>query len=528
MERQILKVLLACLIVAACKGPSSPGTSSSPESSQEEDTVSPRNRGITPANAYNDLFLDSMAVEKFIQQKRLDSHMANRLRSFYNTRNYEFAWLDSKGPTEQASAFQSLYSYSKDTGSSKAIDIRLDGLKTEDSLVITANNPEMTHLELQLTVRLVTYFRKRGGSVEQIEHMVPAQRYEVMQLADSMLKTNDHLFPAVAPMKAPLKAYMGYVRDGGWDTLPRVGKGYRKGQSSPDIRLIKKRLTLTGELADEDSSAVFDDALETAVNIFRNHYGYTENGVLNDTIIRELNVSAQARLQQLLINMERMKWMPAADKGKLILVNIPAFKLQVVEDRQQLFDIDIIVGKEGHSTTMFSGWLSQVVFSPYWNIPRSIIRKEILPAMNRRPGYLASKHMEITGHQNGLPVIRQLPGPHNALGRVKFLFPNSYNIYFHDTPEKSLFNHDIRTYSHGCIRLKDPMKMAQFVLENSPEWTTEKITAAMDSGKQTYVTVKHPVPVIITYFTAWVEGDTLHIAPDVYDHDIPFRNKLFL
>ena len=135
--------------------------------------------------------------------------------------------------------------------------------------------------------------------------------------------------------------------------------------------------------------------------------------------------------------------------------------------------------------------------------------------------------MEVTGQANGLPVIRQKPGAHNALGRVKFLFPNSYNIYFHDTPEKGLFERDNRAYSHGCIRLKDPVKMAQFVLEDSPQWTNEKIDSAMNSGKEKFVAVKDPVPVIITYFTAWTEGGKLHFASDVYEHDKIFKQKLF-
>jgi len=146
--------------------------------------------------------------------------------------------------------------------------------------------------------------------------------------------------------------------------------------------------------------------------------------------------------------------------------------------------------------------------------------------MDRNPNYLASKNMEITGESNGLPVIRQKPGEKNALGRVKFLFPNSYNIYFHDTPEKSLFERDNRAYSHGCIRLKDPVAMAKFVLEDAPEWTDEKIDEAMQSGKQKFVAVKHPVPVIITYYTAWMEDGALHFADDVYGHDAELLRKL--
>ncbi|WP_089904431.1 L,D-transpeptidase family protein [Chitinophaga arvensicola] len=517
--KRLLLITLFAYILQGCSSPSAPATSDA--------HISPVNTGITRENAYNDLFLDSSAIAAFITAEKLDDTTANRLRSFYNARNFEFAWLDSRGPVEQAAAFRSLYNYSKDSTSNRALDKRLNALMDEDSLSISAGDKEMVKTELQLTWRLINYFRETGGSIDQLEHMVPAQRYPAMALADSMLKTDDKVFPAVAAMKAPLKAYREYAGKGGWVQIPDIKKGLKKGQSSPEIIAVKKRLSLTGELKNNDSSAVFTDELETAINAFRNSNGYTQNGVLNDTVVKALNVPAEERLQQLLVNMERMKWMPVKPQGKLILVNIPAFVLHVTDGDKRLFDMDIVVGKEGHSTTMFSGMLNQVVFSPYWNIPRSIVRKEILPAIQRNKKYLASKHMEVTGEANGLPVIRQLPGQHNALGKVKFLFPNSYNIYFHDTPEKGLFERDNRAYSHGCIRLKDPVKMAQFVLEDSPQWTNEKIDSAMNSGKEKFVAVKNPVPVIITYFTAWTNGDKLYFASDVYGHDAVFKEKLF-
>jgi len=186
------------------------------------------------------------------------------------------------------------------------------------------------------------------------------------------------------------------------------------------------------------------------------------------------------------------------------------------------------VGKEGHNTMMFNGDLNQVVFSPYWNVPPSIVSKEILPAISRNPGYLAKENMEITGNEDGLPVIRQRPGGKNALGRVKFLFPNSFNIYFHDTPSKSLFEKDKRAYSHGCIRLKEPEKLANYVLRNQPEWTPEKIEEAMNSGEQKFVKVKDPIPVVITYYTAWVdENGQLNFRDDIYGHDANLAGKMF-
>lgn len=518
-----LLLLFAFAGFLACDAPTKKG--SAPGGDEPKVDITPRNTGITPENAYNNLFLDSSQIANFIKKKNLDESTGDRLWSFYNSRNYEFAWLDTSGAVEQMAAFRSLYTYSKDSSGNKSLDRQIDALVDDDEPHINAANASIVNTELELTLRLINYFKEKKGNMAQLEFMIPVRKYPITELADSMLHTSDKMFPAVEPLKTALKSYIKYTKDGGWDTLRSV-KSLKKGQSSPEIPAIKRRLQITGELKDADSSAVFDDALETAVNTFRTTHGLSANGVLNDSVIKQLNVPAQQRLAQIVANMERMKWIPETPDGRMVLVNIPAFMLHAVDGSKKLFDMPIVVGKEGHSTTMFSGFLNQVVFSPYWNIPRSIVRKEIVPAMNRNKHYLASKNMEVTGESNGLPVVRQKPGPKNALGQVKFLFPNSYNIYFHDTPEKGLFQRDNRAYSHGCIRLKDPVGMAKFVLEDAPEWTDEKIAEAMQSGKQKFVPVKHPVPVLITYYTAWMEDGVLHFADDVYGHDAELLKKL--
>jgi murein L,D-transpeptidase YcbB/YkuD len=168
------------------------------------------------------------------------------------------------------------------------------------------------------------------------------------------------------------------------------------------------------------------------------------------------------------------------------------------------------------------------VFSPYWNLPQNIVNKEILPAMARNAHYLEKNNMEIMGQNNGVPVIRQKPGGNNSLGKVKFLFPNSFNIYFHDTPAKSLFSKDVRAYSHGCIRLSEPEKLADYLLNDDPKWTKEKIKEAMNSGDEQFVAIKTSVPVFITYYTAWVdENGKLNFRNDIYGHDTDIAKKMF-
>ncbi len=190
--------------------------------------------------------------------------------------------------------------------------------------------------------------------------------------------------------------------------------------------------------------------------------------------------------------------------------------------------MEVVVGKEGTNTMMFTGELNQIVFSPYWNIPASIVRDEILPAIKKDPAYLKRKDMEIVSKTDTLPVIRQLPGTQNSLGKVKFLFPNTYDIYFHDTPDKSLFKKTNRAFSHGCIRLANAEKMASYLLRNQPEWTPAKIEEAMNSKKENNVKLKDPVLVVITYFTAWLNNaGELNYRNDVYGHDKNLSKKMF-
>ena len=256
--------------------------------------------------------------------------------------------------------------------------------------------------------------------------------------------------------------------------------------------------------------------------------GYTPNGVLTGALLREMHIPVTERIMQILINMNRMRWMPQEPGGQLIVVNIPEFILHMYNGKNKEFDMNVVVGKEGHNTTIFSDKLTTIVFSPYWSLPQDIVKKEILPAMARNGNYLKRHNMEIVGRNNGLPVIRQKPGGDNSLGKVKFLFPNSFNIYFHDTPVKSLFSKDVRAYSHGCIRLSNPEMLANYLLKDKPKWTKEKINEAMNSGNEEYVAVKNPVPVFITYYTAWVdENGTLNFRNDIYRHDEDIAGKMF-
>ena len=539
--KKIIFILTIPIVLLSC---AENAANSQEKKSTEEKNVSARDLSITKASSYSDLFLDTAAVSGFIAQNKIADSIARRLKSFYNSRNYQFAWFSSDGLTEQARGFWNLHDYvtTYDNDSSlkdKKLQKKMDRLIAEDELSVSASK-DFINTELTLTQHFITYmlnnYEKGYVKRKEMERFVPRKKENAVALADSLVNKkhkDDKYFEDVNEsyklLKEQLTRYLTLAKNGGWPQVPAIGKKpLKKGMSAPAIAVIKKRLAVTDGLTPNDTSQVFTDTLLTSVKNFQARHGFNETGIISDSLIKEMNVPVEKRIEQLLMNMDRMRWLANNPTGNLLVVNIPEFVLHVYEGEKKIYDIDVVVGKESHNTMMFNGDLNQVVFSPYWNVPPSIVAKEILPAMDKNPNYLAKENMEVTGNEDGLPVIRQRPGPGNALGKVKFLFPNSFNIYLHDTPAKSLFNKDKRAYSHGCIRVREPEKLANYVLRNQPEWTPEKISEAMNSGEEKYVKVKNPIPVVITYYTAWVdEGGRLNFREDIYGHDAKLAQKMF-
>ena len=528
-----------CNLVLSCTN----STSEEEREEKERKNVTTRDIGITAANSYSTLFMDSMVVEKFIAEQQVADSLARRIRSFYNARNYQFAWFSEDGLTEQARGFWNLHdyvtSYDGDTSlNHKGLQKTMARLTAEEELSVSASK-SFINTELLLTKHFIQYmlnnYEKGFVKRKEMERFIPARKRNALELADSLINKkhkDDKYFEDVNAsyrgLKEHLKTYHDIAKNGGWPVIPFSKGIYKKGATSPAIVTLKKRLALSGDMPGADTSQVFTDTLETGIKNFQQRHGFTPDGIITEALVKEMNVSAATRLQQILMNMDRMRWLAADPKGDLIVVNIPEFVLHVYERGKKVFDMVIVVGKEGHNTMMFNGDLNQVVFSPYWNVPPSIVRNEILPEMAENSNYLASQNMEIVSGDGEIPEIRQRPGGENALGQVKFLFPNSFNIYFHDTPSKSLFEKDRRAFSHGCIRLKEPEKMANYVLRKQPEWTPDKIYEAMNSGEEKYVKVKDPIPVIVTYYTAWAdEHGKLNFREDIYDHDRKLAKKMF-
>jgi murein L,D-transpeptidase YcbB/YkuD len=306
---------------------------------------------------------------------------------------------------------------------------------------------------------------------------------------------------------------------GGWPSLPATLR-MKPGQPSPHAPLLRARLQASGDLAGAGIGKVHDKALVAALKRFERRHGLRADGIVDADTLAALNVPVEDRIRQVELNLERWRWLRWTPEGRAILVNVPTFELHAYEEGKEVLTMRVITGQGDSPTPIFAETMTHVVFSPHWNVPPNIAETEILPAVRRDRGYLSRNDMEFVRGESGEVQIRQRAGPRNSLGLVKFLFPNPYHIYLHDTPGDALFARDRRALSHGCVRLEKPEALARFVLRGS-EWDDASIAAAMRSGNERFVALAEGVPLTIAYFTAWVDPDgSVRFAPDVYRHDV--------
>jgi murein L,D-transpeptidase YcbB/YkuD len=341
-------------------------------------------------------------------------------------------------------------------------------------------------------------------------------------------------------MRTALSTYRTHLSRGGWSTITS-GPALKPGIQAPRIAAIRKRLSITGEYGATTPETVdlYDAGLVEAVGQFQSKHGIDVDGVIGPGTIRAMNVSAETRINQIRVNIERGRWIDQALKGKkdLVIVNAAGFYLLTVLNGKFVWWTDVITGKPYHKTPLFTDNIKYVEFNPTWTIPGGILRNEVLPKLRANPGYLAAKGYDLIGSNGqkvdpagidwatmsgrGFPYrVVQPPGPKNALGLVKFIFPNKHNVYLHDTPSRQLFNKTGRAFSHGCVRVKDPMKFAEVLLGNRNGMTRAQIDRIVTSKKLTRVNLKKTIPVAILYWTAdpvWQGG--IRFYQDVYKRD---------
>lgn len=541
MTRHIPLLLVLAFLANGCSTPQAPPTVE--ERTQEIAEV------FESDVAYALRTLDSTDILRFLERHPEFRSDSAGIMDFYRRRRFQYAWFVKDSVSQSAVGFLSLAT-SEDTAFGEVAAFRdrlqllLEGTQSEGRNVALCDSCQQ-RLELNLTAQFFRFADKKyggliGKDLRELDWFIPRRKKDYARLIDSLtaghmdLSLLEPLHPQYALLKAHLKRY--YVLDTLVDWTPLSLGDRRKlepGDKAPVIADIRQRLMVLGDLVNNSDtlvlhSPVYDSTLVVAVKAFQIRHGLHPDGVIGQGMMKAVNYSPRERLRTLLVNMERLRWVPETSAPNLILVNIPEFRMHVFENGKEALSMDVVVGNVATRTVIFSDTLSTVVFSPYWGVPASIVRGEILPAMKKDPNYLAKKGMERVGGTDALPQIRQKPGAGNALGRVKFLFPNSYSIYFHDTPSKGGFAREQRAFSHGCIRLSRPADLAEYLLRNDTTWTSEKIKKAMFGGKETYVKLEEKHPVTIGYFTAWVDADgRLNFRDDVYGHDKRLAAELF-
>jgi L,D-transpeptidase YcbB len=339
-------------------------------------------------------------------------------------------------------------------------------------------------------------------------------------------------------LKRGLKSYRDIAHDGGWPAVPE-GDALKKGMTDERVAVMRKRLQITGDLAQGEPADpnLFDDELEQAVKSFQFRHNLNQDGVAGKKTIERMNVPVEDRINQIRVNMERARWVMHELHDDFLVVNIAGFNLRRVTNNKVVFYSPVIVGKKYHASPIFKAELQYFVINPTWTVPYSIASREMLPKLQKDPGYLAQHNMIIMDRdgkkldpnsidfdqysKNNFPfVIRQEPGPQNALGEVKFIFPNPFNVYVHDTPARSLFAMEDRAFSHGCIRLQNKWELLMNLTDEPDVWNMDKINEVLASGETTTVNFKKPIDILILYWTAGADReDRIYFDEDVYDRD---------
>lgn len=329
-------------------------------------------------------------------------------------------------------------------------------------------------------------------------------------------------------LRKALAKYLTIEKNGGWDAinLPEGFTALNPGDSSSVIIQIRRRLFTEGYLTTDSKSGWYDDTLETAIKAYKVAVNFADEATITKELTGQLNIPVEERIRCIAVNMERCRWLEPDVKlqSQFIAVNIPSFSLVYFIDGIPCLTSRVIVGKQATKTVVFTGEMSYIVFSPYWNIPAGILKNEILPQMRKDKNYLNTHDMEWTA--NG--KLRQRPGPENPLGLVKFIFPNSSSIYLHDTPAKHLFSKETRAFSHGCIRVEKAQELAVAILKNDAQWPQQRTEQAMHAEKESIYLLKNKIPVYIAYFTAWADdGGNVSFFEDIYRRDKQLAKFLY-
>ncbi len=493
--------------------------------------------GIYSNQNFSELKIDSQEIVIYLKKTPIPEPIRNEVVAFYTNRNNQLGWFNKGGMTCAAPNFYNqLQSYNHDFEDKSLNNADLDTFMKEfdtDEQHFLGDPKKVQLLDLTLTTTFFKYAEKvYGGTTQKISNLnwyIPRKKKNYQIVIDSLVsselceKLQEPVNQYYIRLRAYLKRYRTVQKKGGFPSVATQKKLLSVGDSDSCLLDLKKYLVLSNDLQTNDNSIVFTDSTSNALKIFQGRMGLLENGKLNQETITEINKPIEARIKQMMVNMERLRWIPMKMEQNYLLVNIPEFKLHIFENEKPLWNTNVVVGKKMNQTTVFRGNMSQIVLNPYWGVPTSIVKNELLPRIVQNSNYLADNNIEVTDGN-----YRQLPGKNNALGKMKFMFPNNFHIYLHDTPSKELFEKTKRAFSHGCIRVENPKKLVDYLLRNNNKWTPNKVNEVLQTDLQTGIKISPTVPVYIAYFTAWVDvNGKLNFRNDIYNLDQKLSKEVF-
>lgn len=501
------------------------------------------------------------------------SDFRSQLRDFYQPSDYALAWVTGNQPTAQAKALiQVLQNADKKGLRPDDYDAQrwADRLAQLAQIAPQTTLDESAHFDLALTVSAMRYISDlHSGRINpkyfdfglrvnrRAYKLADFLRTQVMNAQDvaQTLEQVEPSFPAYRRTEAALAHYLDLQKqgDGPAILIPSAKKPIRPGEAYDGISPLADRLRLLGDLPQDAKipadSRIYEGPLVEAVKQFQRRHGLTDDGSLGQDTFKQLARPISYRIAQLQLSLERWRWLPQDMQFPMVMVNIPEFHLLAYDDPQKpAISMKVVVGRsdEDHKTPVFADRMEYLIFRPYWKVPDSIILKEIIPFIQKDASYLGKHDYEMVNKQGTVVIpdsvdaetvrklatgdldVRQKPGNTNALGFVKFVFPNSYDVYLHGTPEHQFFARSRRDFSHGCVRVEDPVALALWVLRD-PTWTKERILAAMKNEKKDayQVNLKKPIPVLILYSTAMArENGEVDFYDDVYKQDLNLQHAL--
>ena len=519
-------------------------------------------------NAYQNVFIEHLEMGPATYQNinahgKIAADIDKRLTEIYHGNKLQPFWIKDGKPSLRAADILAVLKDAESHGLNPA-SYFVDKI---DQYWDSKDTAGLVRLDLLLTMGMMRYVAdQREGRMEprtldpklfagarDVEVDWDILRKTAFEAPDmkAFLAQQAPSFQQYRELQKKLIEYRGLAAKGGWPSIP-AGKVLKPGMDDQRIKTIRKRLVSTEELTIENiDSAVFDTALGEAIKRFQKRHNLNPDGVIGNKTLTALNVPVSSRIDQIIINMERYRWLKRLRDDSLVVVNIAGFEAAAGQSGKFDVRMPVIVGKAYHKTPVFSDTIKYVDFNPFWNVPNSIARNEMLPKLKKNPDYLGTKNMRIfQGWDPDSPEldpttidwsnvskkdmnryrIRQDPGPNNVLGTLKIIFPNKYSVYLHDTPSHGLFKQERRAFSHGCIRMGRPAEMAAWVLGGEEKgWTMARVNEIVASRKRQVVSLEQPMPVYILYRTAFVdpEDHTLYFYEDIYGRDKLLEKALF-